>query len=86
MTATKVMNDRFEVSDLWATRLRVHQVSVPDVLRRAGLPAGFFAQEKIYVTTAELLGFWRAIGQTSRDPGKAPCRASGATATALPKP
>lgn len=68
MTATKVTNDRFKVSGLWATRLREHQVSVPDVLRRAGLPAGFFQQEKIYVSTAELFAFWRAIGETSQDP------------------
>ena len=68
MTATKVTSDRFKVSPLWATRLREHQVSVPDVLRRAGLPAGFFQQEKIYVTTTELFAFWRAIGETSQDP------------------
>jgi AraC-like DNA-binding protein len=68
MTVTKVMSDRFKVSSLWATRLREHQVPVPAVLRRAGLPAGFFQQEKSYVTTAELFAFWRAIGETSKDP------------------
>jgi len=68
MTATKVTSDRFKVSSLWPTRLREHQVSVPDVLRRAGLPAGFFQQDKICVTTSELFAFWRAIGETSRDP------------------
>ena len=68
MTATKVTSDRFKVPALWAKRLREHQVSVPDVLRRAGLPAAFFQQEKIYVTTAELFAFWRAIGETSQDP------------------
>jgi len=68
MTATKVISDRFKVPSLWATRLREHQVSVPNVLRRAGLPVGFFQQEKIYVTTAELFAFWRAIGETSQDP------------------
>ena len=41
---------------------------MPAVLRRAGLPAGFFQQEKIYVTTAELFALWRAIGETSTDP------------------
>jgi len=54
MTATKVISDRFKVSGLLAGRLKEHQVSVPAVQRRAGLPAGFFQQEKIYVTTAEL--------------------------------
>jgi AraC-like DNA-binding protein len=68
MAATKVINDRFKVSALWATRLREHEVSVPDVLRRAGLPAGFFQQERIYVTTAGLFAFWHAIGETSHDP------------------
>ncbi len=68
MTATKVTSDRFKVSSLWPTRLREHRISVPAVLSRAGLPAGFFQQEKIYVTTAELFAFWRAIGETSNDP------------------
>ncbi len=67
MTATKVITDRFRVSSMWTTRLPEHHISVPDVLRRAGLPAGFFEQEKIYVTTAELFAFWRAVGETSHD-------------------
>jgi AraC-like DNA-binding protein len=41
---------------------------VPAVLSRAGLPTGFFQQEKIYATTAELFALWRAIGETSDDP------------------
>ena len=68
MTATKATSDRFKVSGLLAGRLKEHQVSVPAVQRRAGLPAGFFQQEKIYVTTAELFALWRAIGETSADP------------------
>ena len=68
MTATKVISDRFKVSSLLARRLAEHQVSMPAVLRRAGFPAGFFQQEKIYVTTAELFALWRAIGETSTDP------------------
>jgi AraC-like DNA-binding protein len=63
------MSDRFKVSDLLAQRLGEHQVSLPALLRRAGLPPGFFQQEKIYVTTAELFALWRAIGDTSGDPG-----------------
>jgi AraC-like DNA-binding protein len=63
------MNDRFKVSSLLATRLGEHQVSLPALLRRAGLPATFFQQEKLYVTTAELFALWRAIGETSADPG-----------------
>src|SRR5438309_11772864 len=62
------MSNQFKVSNLWAQRLQEHHISLPAVLRRAGLPAGFFQQEKIYVTTAELFAFWRAIGETSHDP------------------
>jgi AraC-like DNA-binding protein len=68
MTATKVISDRFKVSSLLAGRLGEHRISVPAVVRRAGLPTGFFQQEKIYVTTAELFALWRAIGETSADP------------------
>ena len=68
MAATKVTSDRFKVSSLLARRLGEHKLTVPDVLRRAGLPAGFFQQEKIYATTDELFALWRAIGETSADP------------------
>src|SRR5512135_2932262 len=68
MTVNKATTDRFKVSSIWTTRLPEHHISVSAVLRRAGLPAGFFQQEKIYVTTAELFAFWRAIGETSQDP------------------
>src|SRR3974390_1075833 len=63
------MNDRFKVSSLLAQRLIENRVSLPKLLRRAGLPAGFFQQEKIYVTTAELFALWLAIGETSGDAG-----------------
>jgi len=68
MTATKVTGGRFKVSGLLARRLEEHKLSVPAVLNRAGLPAGFFQQEKVYATTAELFALWRAIGETSGDP------------------
>ena len=63
------MNSHFRISSLLAGRLAEHKLALPAVLRRAGLSAGFFRQEKIYVTTAELFSLWRAIGETSRDPG-----------------
>ena len=69
MSANNVINDRFKVSGLLARRLGEHKVAVPTVLRRAGLPAGFFQQERIWVTTAELFALWRAIGEASADPG-----------------
>jgi Arabinose-binding domain of AraC transcription regulator, N-term len=68
MTATKVTSDRFKVSSLLAARLRERQISVAAVLRRAGLPAHFLEQEKIYATTSELFALWTAIGETSGDP------------------
>ena len=63
------MNDRFRISSLVAGRLAEHEIALPTLLRRAGLPAGFFQQEKIYATTAELFALWRAIAETSADPG-----------------
>src|SRR5262249_32984234 len=62
------MSDRFKVPGLLVQRLEEHQISLPAVLRRAGLPAGFFQQDKIYVTTAELFALWRAVAETSEDP------------------
>lgn len=63
------MNDRFKVSSLLARRLTERKLALPAVLQRAGLPPGFFQQEKIFATTAELFALWRAIGETSGDPG-----------------
>lgn len=61
------MSDRFKVSSLLARRLRMHQVSVSAVLRRADLPPNFLNQEKIYATTSQLFALWKAIGETSGD-------------------
>lgn len=61
------MNDRFRVARSLAERLRVRGVSLTAVLQRAGLPMTFFQQDKILVTTAELFGLWRSIGETSTD-------------------
>ena len=46
------------------------ELGVPpaDVLRQAGLPSGFFDQEKIRVSTDGLFALYRGIGQASRDP------------------
>jgi AraC-like DNA-binding protein len=62
------MSDRFRVSGLLAQRLREQEISLSGVLALAGLPTGFFQQEKIFVWTAELFALWRAIGEVSRDP------------------
>lgn len=61
------MITRFRVSGLLARKLEEHNLSLPAVLRHAGLPMGFFHQEKILVTTEELFALWRAIADTSGD-------------------
>lgn len=62
------MTDRFRISSLLAAGLAEHQIGLSALLRSAGLPAGFFQQEKIYATTAELFALWRAISEMSNDP------------------
>ena len=63
------MTDRLRISSTWAQRFAEHRIALPTLLRRAGLPAGLFQQEKIYVTTAELFALWRSVGEMSSDPG-----------------
>jgi len=62
------MYDRFRISALFAQRLKEQNLSLPAVLALAGLPAGFFQQDRILVTTEELFALWRAIGEASGDP------------------
>jgi AraC-like DNA-binding protein len=69
MAAERVTSDRFRVSSLLARRLSERQVSVPAVLRRAGLPPHFLHQEATYATTGELFALWAAIAEVSEDPG-----------------
>jgi AraC-like DNA-binding protein len=63
------MSDRFRIPRVWAQRFEEEHLSLPTLLLRAGLPLGFFHQEKIYTTTAELFALWRAVGEMSSDPG-----------------
>ena len=62
------MPDRFRITKGWAQRFAAENISVPMLLRRAGLPANLFEQEKIYVTTAEVFAIWRTVAEMSRDP------------------
>lgn len=62
------MNDRFRISSLLPERLAEHDLSIPVLMRLAGLPVTFFQQEKIYASTAELFSLWHAVGQLSTDP------------------
>jgi para-nitrobenzyl esterase len=54
---------------MWGKRFAEQKIPVPALLRRAGLPAVLFAQERVYVTTAELFSLWRSVGEFSADPG-----------------
>src|SRR5438132_8830012 len=62
------MSNQFKVSKLWAQRLQEHHISYAVFFLQNNLPAGFFQQEKIYVTTAELFALWSAVGEMSGDP------------------
>src|SRR5580765_2390024 len=63
------MTDRLRISSTWAQRFAEQKIAVPTLLRRAGLHAGLFRQEKIYATTNELFALWRSVGEMSSDPG-----------------
>ena len=63
------MADRFRITKGWAQRFAAEKISVPILLRRAGLPANLFEQEKIYVTTAQVFAIWRTVAEMSPDPG-----------------
>jgi len=63
------MADRFRITKAWARRFAEEKIAVPTLLRRAGLPANLFQQEKIYVTTAEIFALWRSVAEMSPDPG-----------------
>src|SRR4026207_684601 len=62
------MADRFGVTNAWADVFAAEKISVPLLLRRAGLPPNLFEQEKIYVTTAEVFAIWRTVAEMSSDP------------------
>jgi AraC-like DNA-binding protein len=62
------MTSRFRVATTLPRKLEELGVSPADVLRRAGLPMGFFDQEKIFVSTEELFALHRGIAEASPDP------------------
>jgi len=62
------MIKHFRVPGRIATRLEELGVSVPAVLRRAGLPRDLFQQTRVMVSTSELFAFWHAIERVSSDP------------------
>lgn len=62
------MIKHFRVPGRLALRLKELEVSLPDVLRRSGLPRDLFDQTRVLVSTAEFFALWRAIGSVSSDP------------------
>jgi AraC-like DNA-binding protein len=62
------MNDRFPISDLLLKLLEDHGISLPVLAVQAGLPRGFFQQERVFVTTRELFAVWRTVSDLSSDP------------------
>lgn len=63
------MDTLFRVSCTLPRRLKELGVSPDEVLRRARLPLSLFKQEKIEVTTEELFALYRAMADSSGDPG-----------------
>lgn len=68
MNLSKQPGDQFKVSSLLKDKLTELGVSVPAVLRRAGLPPHFLQQDKIYASTGQLFALWQSIGEISADP------------------
>lgn len=62
------MLKHFRVPARLAHKLKELEISVPAVLRRAGLPRDLFEQTRILVSTDELFALWRSIEQVSSDP------------------
>ena len=62
------MNKHFRVPGRLALKLEEVGVSVPAVLRRAGLAGDLFQKSRVLVATEELFALWRAIGEVSGDP------------------
>ncbi|MEG9432378.1 AraC family transcriptional regulator [Terriglobus sp. ADX1] len=58
----------FRVPGRLAIKLEELEISVPAVLRKAGLPRDLFKQTRILVSTNELFALWRAIDAVSADP------------------
>lgn len=62
------MLKRFRVPGRLALKLKDLGISVPAVLRNAGLPRDLFEQTRVLVSTEELFAIWHAIGVVSSDP------------------
>ena len=59
---------RFRLPSTLSVQLRELEISPAAVLRRAGLPARFLEQSKIWMTTEERFAFYQAVAEVSGDP------------------
>jgi AraC-like DNA-binding protein len=62
------MIKHFRVAGRLAICLAELGVSLPDVLRQAGLPRDLFDQTRVLVSTAEFFALWRSIQTVTADP------------------
>ncbi len=62
------MLKHFRVPGRLAVKLKELGISIPAVLRKAGLPRDLFDHTRILVSTDELFALWRAIEAVSSDP------------------
>ena len=62
------MLKHFRVAGRLKLKLTEFGISVPAVLRNAGLPHDLFEQTRVLVSTDELFALWGAIGKVSSDP------------------
>lgn len=62
------MAKHFRVPGRLAVKLQELGISIPAVLRRAGLPRDLFDHTRILVSTSELFALWRSVEAVSSDP------------------
>jgi AraC-like DNA-binding protein len=62
------MPKHFRVSSGLSVRLAEFGILIPAVLREAGLPRDTFEQPRVLLSTDQLFGLWRSIGNVSPDP------------------
>jgi AraC-like DNA-binding protein len=62
------MLKHFRVPGRLALKLSEFGISIPAVLRKAGLPQDLFEPKRVLVSTEELFALWIAIGMVSSDP------------------
>lgn len=62
------MGQHFRICPQMGANLIQRGVPIPAVLRSAGLPANFFQQEQVQVTTEQLFALWGSLAEHCDDP------------------